>query len=35
VTRVYTGNPKKIHKDFAKRVAWIKSYPITATSPAA
>jgi len=28
-TGLDTGNPKKIHKDFAKRVAWIKSYPIT------
>lgn len=29
-TGLDTGNPKTIHPDFAKRVAWIKSYPITA-----
>lgn len=28
-TGLDTGNPKTIHPDFAKRVAWIKSYPIT------
>ncbi len=28
-TGLDTGDPKTIHKDFAKRVAWIKSYPIT------
>ena len=29
-TGLDTGNPNTIHPDFSKRVAWIKSYPITA-----
>lgn len=28
-TGLDTGDPKNIHKDFDKRVKWIKSYPIT------
>jgi len=28
-TGLDTGDPRTIHKDFAKRVAWMKSYPIT------
>src|SRR5439155_24130408 len=29
-TGLDTGDPKNMHKDFEKRVKWIKSYPITA-----
>lgn len=29
-TGLDTGNPGSIHPDFAERVAWIKSYPMTA-----
>lgn len=29
-TGLDTGDPNTIHSDFTKRVAWIKSYPITA-----
>jgi len=28
-TGLDTGDPKNIHKDFDKRIKWIKSYPIT------
>jgi subtilisin family serine protease len=28
-TGLDTGDPKNIHKDFEKRIKWIKSYPIT------
>ena len=29
-TGLDTGDPARVHQDFAKRVAWIRSYPITA-----